>query len=64
MNCLALSGIKWYKSVLLICYTCCFFSLDIAWPDLFPCIQWMKPFAAAVQEQGTVDIRLFEKVCY
>ncbi|CAB3980819.1 G1 S-specific cyclin-E1 isoform X1 [Paramuricea clavata] len=35
---------------------------DIAWPDLFPCIQWMKPFAAAVQEQGTVNIRLFEKV--
>lgn len=26
MNCLALSGIKLYKSILLICYTCCFFS--------------------------------------
>ncbi|XP_028392483.1 G1/S-specific cyclin-E-like [Dendronephthya gigantea] len=35
---------------------------DIPWSELLPCVQWMRPFAAAVREQGTVNVRLFEKI--
>ena len=35
---------------------------DISWSELSPCVHWMRPFAAAVREQGTVTIRLFEKI--
>lgn len=42
--------------------------IDIAWSELYPCIQWMRPFAEAVHEQGLVEVRLFDKVlvvlCY
>ncbi|XP_046843024.1 G1/S-specific cyclin-E-like [Xenia sp. Carnegie-2017] len=35
---------------------------DIDWSELYPCIQWMRPFAEAVHEQGMVEVRLFDKI--
>ena len=45
-----------------ICFNNPFGYLGICWDEIYACVQWMRPFSAVVRDQGTVNIRLFDKV--